>query len=178
MRARGNPFLFRAFLALVPNRQGMSNWRGIVYLSRPPLPIPVDIRHTARGWLALPLLFVSKGIPDPFTLTTIGLGLDHPIPDASLPSSAWHARTVDEVLASVGLPSLSGLTEAEAERRLSAEGENLRREAKPVRPWKLFLVEFLKTAPLPWRDSHGAARDPESGKRGAAAGIPYSLNLK
>lgn len=68
--------------------------------------------------------------------------MDTLLTEPKMSPADWHARPVDEVLERVGLPSLAGLTEAEARTRLRAEGPNLLREAQPIRPWKLLLSQF------------------------------------
>jgi Ca2+-transporting ATPase len=55
---------------------------------------------------------------------------------------AWHQRSASETAAALGLDSPEGLTEAEAARRLSAEGPNLLREEPRVSPWVLILAQF------------------------------------
>jgi Ca2+-transporting ATPase len=56
-------------------------------------------------------------------------------------SVAWHQQPAEETLASLGV-TRSGLSAAEAAKRLTEYGRNELREAKPIRPWTIFLGQF------------------------------------
>jgi len=60
---------------------------------------------------------------------------DHPV------GEAWHLQSWEEVLATLG-SSANGLSEAEAARRLSANGPNALQEGKRISPWQILFGQF------------------------------------
>jgi Ca2+-transporting ATPase len=56
-------------------------------------------------------------------------------------NTAWHHESAENVLASLGSSS-TGLTSAEAARRLAAGGRNVLTEAAPVSAWRIFSRQF------------------------------------
>jgi P-type Ca2+ transporter type 2C len=55
---------------------------------------------------------------------------------------SWHSLPLDEVAARLGTRLDSGLSEAEARRRLAASGPNELEAARAVAPWRLLLEQF------------------------------------
>lgn len=64
-----------------------------------------------------------------------------PIPTENAKVDAWHSRTPNEVLAQMA-STASGLSAAEAGKRLVEHGANELREAAPISPWAIFLGQF------------------------------------
>jgi Ca2+-transporting ATPase len=57
-------------------------------------------------------------------------------------SAAWHALSVEEVVARLGTDAARGLPGSEADRRLVAVGDNVVREQPPVPLWRRLLRQF------------------------------------
>ncbi|HEX2110230.1 MAG TPA: cation-translocating P-type ATPase [Gaiellaceae bacterium] len=64
------------------------------------------------------------------------------LPERGAGGDSWHSLAVEEVAAVLETRLESGLSEAEARRRLAEYGPNELERARAVAPWKLFLEQF------------------------------------
>jgi Ca2+-transporting ATPase len=66
-------------------------------------------------------------------------------PTLSIPEQqkgiAWHNRTPEQALTHLG-SAATGLSAAEAARRLAAQGPNELKESKRISPWQIFFGQF------------------------------------
>ncbi len=62
-------------------------------------------------------------------------------PDQNPKNESWESRTIDDVLARLGV-AVDGLSSGEAEKRLAADGPNEFRDADRISAWRIFLGQF------------------------------------
>src|SRR5215218_3328766 len=62
--------------------------------------------------------------------------------DPSAARASWYLRSAAEAAAALGVDPATGLSRAEAERRLAADGPNELRAAPPVPLWRKVLAQF------------------------------------